>query len=205
MVDILGCRICIFGDSVTWGANDFEKGGWVNRLRIYSDKYLDDFPVYNLGVSGDSTNELLERFELECRVRRPEVIIFSIGLNDSMFVKDKNDYYVTIKRFKENLGRLISLAKVYSQKIIFMGLTKVDESKTTPIPWELTLYYENENIKKYDVEIKTIADKNNLIYIELYGLLKVTDLDDGLHANAKGHEKIFQKVKSVLFDNKYIC
>jgi len=45
--------ICIFGDSVSWGAWDMEKGGWVNRLWFYvakrdDDNYLDGFRCSNL-------------------------------------------------------------------------------------------------------------------------------------------------------------
>lgn len=27
-------KICVFGASITWGAFDNEKGGWVNRLKL---------------------------------------------------------------------------------------------------------------------------------------------------------------------------
>ena len=27
--------ICVFGDSISWGAWDMEKGGWVNRLWLF--------------------------------------------------------------------------------------------------------------------------------------------------------------------------
>ncbi len=55
--------LCIFGSSTTYGAWDFEEGGWAGRLR----KFLDNknlfnllnlgsyFLLYNLGVDGDDT------------------------------------------------------------------------------------------------------------------------------------------------------
>ena len=45
--------ICVFGDSITWGASDYEKGGWVERLKTYLMKNKNDVDVYNLGVSGE--------------------------------------------------------------------------------------------------------------------------------------------------------
>ncbi len=33
-------NICIFGDSITYGAFDTEKGGWVNRLHLYLDSKM---------------------------------------------------------------------------------------------------------------------------------------------------------------------
>ena len=31
-------NICIFGASITWGGNDRDVGGWVNRLRLWIDE-----------------------------------------------------------------------------------------------------------------------------------------------------------------------
>lgn len=65
--------ICIFGDSITWGASDSEKGGWVERLKIYfGEKY--DINVYNLGISGDATEDLLVRIEKELRSRKSNIL-----------------------------------------------------------------------------------------------------------------------------------
>ena len=55
--------ICIFGDSISWGAWDLEAGGWVNRLKLYFDNQPDpQIRVYNLGISGDRVGDVLKRF-----------------------------------------------------------------------------------------------------------------------------------------------
>lgn len=55
--------ICVFGDSITWGAWDIEKGGWVQRLRNFVESSSEEYiEIYNLGVSGDNTEDLLEIF-----------------------------------------------------------------------------------------------------------------------------------------------
>jgi lysophospholipase L1-like esterase len=56
--------ICVFGDSITWGAYDPERGGWVNRLR--NDLEKKEIESYNLGISGDTTADLLKRFNSYC-------------------------------------------------------------------------------------------------------------------------------------------
>ena len=33
-------RICVFGASITWGACDYEVGGWVARLRKYIETFM---------------------------------------------------------------------------------------------------------------------------------------------------------------------
>jgi len=124
-------QILIFGDSIAYGAWDKE-GGWVQRLRKFLDeKNLTDSDfycrVYNLGISGNSSKNLLERFEFETKQRLKEseetIIVFAIGINDSYFVHSENSHRVPINKFKENIQKLTDLAKKFSSKIIFVGLT----------------------------------------------------------------------------------
>ena len=41
-------KICVFGDSIAWGACDFEKGGWADRLKTYFLAGDNDIDLYNL-------------------------------------------------------------------------------------------------------------------------------------------------------------
>ena len=195
-------RICIWGDSITWGAFDKEKQGWVNRLRHYLENNLKDyFEVYNLGISGDNSAKLIKRFEVECAARDPDIIIFAIGINDSQYINDKNNARVILQDYEENLQTLINLAKKFSSKIAFIGLTRVVETKVMPIPWGPDKFYDNEKIKSYDNKLKEVASKNNLPYIHMFDLLEDDELGDGLHPDSTGHEKMFQKIRPFLEGN----
>ena len=187
-------NICIYGGSIAWGASDFQKGGWVERLKTYCFENYDDINVYNLGIPGNTTKDLLKRFKNETAVRNPSLIIFSIGINDSSYIKDENKNLVNIKQFNKNLLKLIKLARKTNSKIIFFGLTRVDESKTMPVYWDAKVYYDNESLEKYDLAIKNICEKNNLDYIQMKDVVLISDLDDGLHPNSIGHEKMFKEV-----------
>jgi len=190
-------RICIWGDSITIGFSDYEKQGWVNRLRYYLNK--EDFSVYNLGISDDTSEELTNRFEVECKARNPDVILFAIGTNDTQQIN--NNPIVSLDRFEKNLNFLINSAKKYTNKIGFIGLTKVTEEKTMPIPWNTKIYYDNKNLKIYDNKLKQTAENSNLPYLYMFDLVEDDELEDGLHPNSKGHEKMFKKVKGFLIEN----
>ncbi len=198
--------ICIFGDSITWGAVDPENGGWVAQLQRYfetNDNY--DITVYNNGVSGDNTDDLLERFKVECGAREPQIIIFAIGTNDSQYVKSKDNPRVSLEKFQNNLVELISQAKKFSDKIAFVGLTKVDEPKVMPIPWSTEeKFYDNDNIEKYNAVIRKISTEHGLLFLNLLDLLEMGNLDDGLHPNSEGHKKMFLKIKEFLLANKIV-
>ena len=195
-------NICIFGDSITWGASDVEKGGWVQRLRTFVESTKEDVDIYNLGVSGDTTDDLLKRFKAECEARKPEKlfkIIFGIGTNDSQYILNKDNPRTTLEKFEENLEILISQAKKFTEDIVFCGLLPVDESKTMPIPWSKEEFYDNESVSRYNSVIRSVAEKHNLKFIDLSDALSLEDLPDGLHPDSNGHQKIFEVMKKELF------
>ncbi|MFH1638235.1 MAG: GDSL-type esterase/lipase family protein [Candidatus Woesearchaeota archaeon] len=199
-------NLCVFGDSTVWGAWD-DVGGWVARLRRYLDIKTDgEMIVYNCGVSGDNTDDLLERFETEAKAREPGIIIISIGANDSTInnSRETKGYNgIELDKFKWNILQLIKLAGKFTDKIAFVGLMPVDESKTTPLPWNITMSYTNENCKKYNSAVKEAC--KDILFIDLFEEWSKLDykglLDDGLHPNSKGHEVIFETVKESLEKN----
>ena len=197
-------RICIFGDSIAWGAYDLEEGGWATRLHQSLSSLEHNFEIYNLGISGDNTNWLLKRFEIECKARDPQTILIAIGVNDSSYSDANDEVPVLLEQFEENIEKLIEIAKKFTDKIILISITPVDETKTIPIPWLPTLFHTNENVKKYNDKLEIITNKNGVHYCDITGLLNTEDLEDGLHPNAKGHEKIFKKIKEFFAEEKII-
>jgi lysophospholipase L1-like esterase len=196
-------NICIFGDSTAWGAYDLEKGGWVNRLWLFFAKENQDIDVYNLSISGGTTKTILDRFENEAKIRKADVLIFQGGGNDAAYEHAEGNYQVSPEEFKNNLEKIIEKAKKITDKIIFVGFKNIDESRTMPVSW-CDFYYTNDNIKKYCEIMKNICDKSGVLFLDIFGILENDDLYDGLHPNAKGHEKIFQKVNDFLISNKIL-
>lgn len=193
-------RIVVFGDSIAWGANDGEELGWVNRLaKFYKDE--DNISMYNCAISGDSSEDVLFRFDIESEARYREkedynIVIFAIGINDTQNIRKKGEYNVSIEKFRDNLNTLILLSRKYYDKIVFIGLTNVDEKKTLPIPWSPEKSYYSVDAMMYDRVVKEVARRSHAEYIPMFDI--PTELmDDGLHPNAKGHERIFQRVKEV--------
>ena len=99
-------------------------------------------------------------------------------------------------------------SKKFSSKIIFLGLTPVDDSKVNPMPWAPETSYKNENVKKFNEEIKSFCKEENFDFIEIFENLSKKDykslLEDGAHPNTKGHEEMFVIVKEFLEKKKII-
>lgn len=189
-------NICIFGDSITWGAYDPEGGGWATRLRNYFEAKNEDIDVYNLGISGDSTADLLNRIEAEAKSREPDFIVFAIGINDAQFIHSSNSPRISTDEFRNNLKKIISIASKFTDNIVFVGLTAVDESMASP--WDTDKSYTNKIIGQLGAEIEKFCEENNLRFISMDGVIGNDDLIDGLHPNTKGHKKIFDKVRPEL-------
>ncbi len=98
---------------------------------------------------------------------------------------------------EKNLEKLIFLSKKHTKKIVFIWLTNVNEKLAST----KKDFFKNNRIKKFDEIIKKIAIKNNCDYLEIFDLLKNSDLEDWLHPNNLGHKKIFEKVKEKLENN----
>lgn len=170
---------CIFGDSVTQAA--YIKVGWVDQLRHYlEDKYCDDFiNVFNLGIAGNTTGDILKRFKGEALSRKPTSIIFAVGINDTK--------YSSPIKFKANLGKLVKLAKRFSSNITFVGLVLGDWTGDEP--------FSQEKTRDYNQIINGVVELKKCKFIRLQDKLDSKDFMDGLHPNDQGHKKMFEVIK----------
>jgi lysophospholipase L1-like esterase len=211
-------KIIVFGDSIAHGVGDTKEGGWVQKLKNFLDEETlseseNKYTIYNLGVPGNTTEDLLGRFEFETEqgLKGDEenlVFIFAIGINDSQFIHSKNNLRFSLEEYRKNLEKLLDLAKNFSSKIIFLGLTPVDETKTTPIPWNVDKSYMNEYIQKFDNTLRQFCEENKVYFVEIFKSFTENDynklLEDGLHPNTEGHNIIFRAIKNFLIQNKIV-
>ncbi len=189
-------------------------GGWVNRLRMFvmgkaaAGSWNN---VYELGVNGNTSENVLNRMEFEMFQRtipeQGDIFVIAVGINDSVFLKDQDSNLVVAGQFKENLQYITALAKKYSERIVFVGLTPVDEKSANPKG--CIVCYENKYISEYNNIIKSVCEKNDLIFIDVLSELQKSDYkklldEDGLHPNSLGHQRIFEIVRDSFIKNKLI-
>ncbi len=207
-----------FGDSITYGAWDIQGGGWTNRLRAHLDdlQLKDDslyYLCYNLGIPGDRTDGLVERFDLEFKMRQAHdkgeesIFIFAFGANDSVFRPKMGTFVVPIDRFTANLSVVIEKASKISQKIILVNVLPCDEeicARRFAIKDKVRL---NSNVEAYNKALALLAADKKLPLVDVYaeytkgtgGDFKKLLSEDGLHPNEQGHQVIFEEVKKQLY------
>lgn len=194
-------NICVFGDSIVWGAWDKEKAGWVNRLAIYCQNKNNEDIVYNLGIPSETTSDLIKRIKNECESRNPNTVIISIGINDALYLNDIEKNKIDIETFENNIEEIIDICKIYTRNILFIGLTRVNEKYTVPISWNHNESYFNKNIGKYNQKIKECCIKKQIAFLNILDTMEMQNLSsDGIHPNEMGHRKLFEILKEELME-----
>lgn len=196
-------RVLVFGDSITQGYWDTD-GGWVERIRKHYDELQlkdlrnnDEPTLFNLGVSADTTEDILKRIRPETVVRTRHgdkpVVIVQIGTNDSS--KQEGSIKVDIEQYKQNLVNIIEEVKPISSKLIMIGSSAGDDKLTMPVFWG-NYFYPNKQIKTYENAMCEVAAERQIDFIPVFNDFKAALdegndlLADGLHPNNDGHQLV---------------
>ena len=199
-------RILIFGDSITQGFFD-SRGGWANRLaNDYHKKILEDLngswaEVFNMGVSGDTVQDILDRIKDESEARRwredKVTIVVSVGINDALLKDNKadSDEYA----FQEKYETLIDIVTKISDTCLFVGLSAVDEKLTNPYDASTSgKQYLNNRINLFEDCIKQACALKKVPFVPVHDMFigqldgKQSLLADGLHPDEAGHSLLYE-------------
>jgi lysophospholipase L1-like esterase len=196
-------RILFFGDSITQGFWSID-GGWVEKIRKHYDgismQDLDNNvqpEIFNLGISGDTTRNLLKRIDAEVLARKwkedPLIVVIAIGTNDDLF--ESNEQWVKPEEFRTNLEKILSKVSPITTAVMFVGNPACDESKTSPVSWG-DFTYTNRELERSEKTIAELANSQGFSFVPIFDGFK-TKLDagedllmDGLHPNDAGHKYI---------------
>lgn len=98
--------VLVFGDSIVAGLWD-ERGGWPERLWEGRSRL-----VYNLGVDGETSEDVRNRFLSEAKTRganKSSVIIFAVGIDDSS--RMNGAHRTDLANYIRNMETLIDSAR----------------------------------------------------------------------------------------------
>lgn len=204
-----------FGDSITQGYWDVD-GGWVSRLNCFLfEKCLEEpesyhFGVYNLGISGNDSEQLNKRFreEIEARVSEnsDNVVLIQVGANDAQFIKSKQEPRISETSFRENVEDLIDKSRNYASEVIVLGNLYSDIEGS--LPWAEDKVVRDEREERYNEIKREVCREKDVYFIDFrreFGKEEFLDkLEDGVHPGFEGHELIFEKVLKRLRTEKII-
>ncbi|HCF49119.1 MAG TPA: GDSL family lipase, partial [Syntrophomonas sp.] len=99
-------KIVFLGDSITWGFPWGPSESWVNRLELVLDAEL-----INKGMNGNTTGDMLRRFDRAVLNCRPTHVVISGGIND-VFCGESFD------RITWNIREMAATAQANGIKVI---------------------------------------------------------------------------------------
>ncbi len=190
--------IVFVGDSITEGAADHEMGGWSRRLAA---RLPAGWRAVQAGVGGDTILLILERLERDVLAHQPAIIVLAAGINDSRSWAGQPE--VTQEAFAGGLRDFAARvqAALPKSRVLVVGLTPLDESRTLPIAEDL--YYTEAAGRDYDAVLQDCAAEYGFGYVALRPLFEQAGgaaalTSDGLHPNPQGHALIAAAVGRAL-------
>lgn len=201
-------KVIAIGDSLVYGYGDCEGGGWVERLRLGWMNPEQPGPIfYNLGVRGDGVMQVARRLEQEfsgrgeLRHRTPDVLVLSVGINDSARAGRPEGRPVTdIETFERVLEGLLARSRQLCP-VFFVGMVPINEAA---MPFANILHFSRAEQARYRDITQRLCRAHDVPYLDLLTAWEqqsnewVSDrlCTDGLHPNALGYRSILDAVKS---------
>ena len=201
-------RIFVFGDSIVFGVGEAPCIGWVGRLKADFELQGKQNKIFNLGIPGDNSTDVLQRIdgEMNARTELKEkrdkfTIILGIGTNDSRVFES----IITPDLFRANVRKLIHKSGMHADEVIFISLLPVVEEELNAFGQE---FFTNANSKKFNEIIRDECSRASVLFCDLFSLWESKDysewFEDGLHPNSYGYDIMYEQIKTFLARNNVL-
>ncbi|KGP93236.1 esterase [Pontibacillus chungwhensis BH030062] len=186
-------RMVCFGDSITAG-HGFTESPLTKQLQ----EELGDLVIINSGVSGDTTEDGIERFEREVLAHNPSMVTILFGSNDGA-----DHRKVSLTLFRNNLLHMVNHLKASSVLLITPPAVdeKVQQKRT------------NGKLRSYSNVVQEVAEETGVEVFDLFGeMLQMKDYTylvdgpdhDGLHFSLEGYALLSSKIQEFADRHSFI-
>jgi acyl-CoA thioesterase I len=121
-------HVLFFGDSHTVGVGDPSGLGWVGRIIATSHAEGIPLTAYNLGVRGNTSNDVLQRWHSEAAARASELhtkVVFAVGANDT--TEEDGTRRMNAAESAKTLAALLQQAKAVGLPAMVVGPAPVGD------------------------------------------------------------------------------
>lgn len=166
----------------------------INKLL---EEHGDDTIIYNRGIGGYVTNELLQVTDVCITDLKPKKVFLNIGTNDL------SNPRIPISQMIENYDRILcKIEEVLPQTVIYlMAYYPVNYEAAAEEMKECLKIRTNEKIQRANEEVKKLAQKHGQHYIDVnknlkdeQGRLKAEYTIEGMHIKEEGYAAIYDDV-----------
>lgn len=166
----------------------------INKLL---EEHGDDTIIYNRGIGGYVTNELLQVTDVCITDLKPKKVFLNIGTNDL------SNPRIPISQMIENYDRILcKIEEALPQAVIYlMAYYPVNYEAAAEEMKECLKIRTNEKIERANGEVKKLAQKHGQHYIDVnknlkdeQGRLKAEYTIEGMHIKEEGYAAIYDDV-----------
>ncbi len=174
-----GLRICVVGDDLVAGVGDPKSLGWTGRVAARTPHPPGGLAVFPLGVPGEGTPGLLERWQTETARRFGDAsdnrLVVGLGTADL-------DAGTSLARSRLNLANVLDDAMSRSVRTFVVGPQPSQDAAR------------NERVAHLSTAFADVCDRRSVPYVDCYGPLSsheqwFADLaaGDGAHPGQAGY------------------
>lgn len=165
-------RVVFYGDSIT--------DAWAR----HTDEFFPGKGYIGRGISGQTTPQMLVRFEQDVVHLKPAVVVILAGTNDIA----GNTGPSTPEMIEDNFVSMLAIAKASNIRMVIASILPADHYAWRP---EIK---PAEKIRDMNRRLKALCDREGLVYLDYYtpmanatGGLDPELATDGVHPTAKGY------------------
>jgi acyl-CoA thioesterase-1 len=165
-------RVVFYGDSIT--------DAWAR----HPDEFFPGKNYVGRGISGQTTPQMLVRFQQDVVHLKPAVVVILAGTNDVA----GNTGPSSPEMIEDNFESMVAIAKANGIKVVISSILPASH-----YPWKPEVQ-PAEQIRAMNVRLKALAAREGLVYLDYYtpmtneqGGLDPELAADGVHPTAKGY------------------
>ncbi|MBP1761030.1 MAG: lipolytic enzyme [Firmicutes bacterium] len=177
-------RIVCLGDSITYGWPWGPEVSWTTML-----ENVIDAEVINRGIPGNTTSQMMERFDKAVLKANPTHLIIMGGINDIVWQE-------SFDRIVWNLRAMAEKAAEHDIKVIFGMPTAVDDEYIEKLTQRIRNW-----IKEYaDQQGMPIIDFHMAFFSQNGQILTELLNADGAHPTKEGYKAMFARIDTSIFE-----
>ncbi len=166
-------------------------------------RYYPEFKIINRGISGDTTNGMLQRLDSNLLNIKPSTVLFLGGINDI-------DKHISKNEIVDNIDKIVTAIKGVNPdcRIIVQSIYPVNEN-IRPRYLNKVHNRNNQAVREVNVELEKICQNRGCVYVDVYSLLADEEGNlnklytrDGLHLIKKGYFAVAEIIKPYLAESE---
>ena len=196
-------RIVFFGDSITQAA--VKKGGFIDLMQtMLQQKGIDqNFELIGAGIGGNKIYDLYLRIENDVLVKKPDVVVVYIGVND-VWHKASSGTGTDFDKFGKFYDAVVKKIQATGAKVIIVTPAAIGEKNDYSNPQDGDLNAYSSWMRKYAktnghglVDLRTIFHEYSLANNPDNWFSRILTTD-GVHLNEKGNALVAEEMWKAL-------